>query len=249
MAWSIFTDGGGPAVAVGWATQFLKKIGAPVTPGNLEFVYQWEKSEGGGGKYNPLNQGPVQGKPYLTTTGEQYGGGAADFASWDAGLEGAYDFLHYSNYKGVLTNLQANNPTAARSALWASPWAASHYGYGSNWANVPLPGGQPVLPPSGNGSSTGSGTTTVADTTANCAWNLHFPVAGNTCLFSNIQARQFIGGFLLAGAAVIGLVGIAVLVAYSFQRTGAADKASQVIGVIPGAGAGIRAMRGKHSAD
>lgn len=191
MAWSIFTNGGGPTVAVGWAKQFLQKIGAPVTPGNIEFVYQWEKSEGGGGKYNPLNQGVVQGHPELTTSGTQFGGGAADYASWDAGLQGAYDYLQYDHYTKVLAALKANNPTAARSALWASPWAASHYGYGSNWYFGPVPGGTAILPAStgavtgtvGNTSSSSSSSSTSTSTSSSsstnapdtCAWNLAAP--------------------------------------------------------------------------
>ena len=152
MAWSIFTDGGGDNVAVAWAQQFLTKIGAPVTPGNTEFVYQWEKSEGGGGKYNPLNTGGVYGHPELTTTGTQYGGGANDFASWDAGLTGSAintETPGPDNYPAIITALKNNNPSEARQALWSSGWAASHYGYGANWSNASLPGNSGnVVPPS-----------------------------------------------------------------------------------------------------
>lgn len=152
MAWSIFTDGGGDNVAVAWAQQLLTKLGAPVTPGNTEFVYQWEKSEGGGGRYNPLNTGGVYGHPELTTTGEQYGGGANDFASWDAGLTGSAINIQTpgpDNYPAIVTALRNNDPAGARRALWNSGWAASHYGYGSNWSNASLPGSSGnVVPPS-----------------------------------------------------------------------------------------------------
>lgn len=242
MAWSIFTDGGGNQVAVGWAKQLLAMLGAPDTPGNEEFIYQWEKSEGGGGKYNPLNQGPVAGKPYLTTTGEQFGGGAADFASWQAGLQGAYDYLHYNYYKGVLAGLMNNDPVAARSALWASPWASSHYGFGSNWAFVGLPGGTPVLPttvPQGEGRATGQGgsdaTLTAANAPDTCAWNLGAPsisspdhigpiplpnvqIGGASfCLVSKTQVRAFLGGVYMAGALFAGAVGLVLLGAFAFR--------------------------------
>lgn len=217
MAWSIFREGGGDSVAVGWAKQFLNLLGAPDTPGNEEFVYQWEKAEGGGGKYNPLNQGPVQGKPWLTTTGEQFGGGAADFASWDAGLQGAVDFLHYKQYSGVLSGLMANNPAAARQALWASPWAASHYGYGSNWPNVGLPGGAPTLPPV-NGGETAL-TAAGGDNTHSlfpCAWQVSLPT-GDVCLATNVQVRAVLGvSFILLGFG-IGIVGVAVLLGYALR--------------------------------
>lgn len=144
MAWSIFSQPGDAPKA--WAQDLLSLIGAPRTPGNVQFVYDWEKSEGGGGKFNPLNQGPVPGQPGLTTTGSQFGGGAADFASWSAGLQGASDYLHMPNFQPILNNLKANNPVGARSALIASPWAASHYGGGSAFSNAPVPGGKASLP-------------------------------------------------------------------------------------------------------
>lgn len=144
MAWSIFSDGGGDGAAVTWAMDFLKALGAPMTQSNIAFVYQWERSEGGGGKFNPLNQGPVPGQPSLTTTGQQYGGGAADFASWQDGIQGAVDYLHMSNYTQVYNALMQGDGVSATKALWASPWAASHYGYGSGW-NTSTPGGATPL--------------------------------------------------------------------------------------------------------
>jgi hypothetical protein len=231
MAWSIFTNGGGPLVAVGWAKDLLKKIGAPVTPGNIEFIYQWEKSEGGGGKYNPLNQGPVQGKPYLTTTGSQFGGGAADYASWEAGLQGSYDYLHYGHYAKVLSSLKANNPTAARAALIASPWAASHYNFGAGWANVAVPGGTPILPPAGAVAETTGAGATSSSSPDTCAWNFSLPqatspskllnviplpsfsVGGQSfCLISKVQLRQTIGFGLVVAGGVVLLAGVFLLV-------------------------------------
>lgn len=133
MAWSIFDLNNGDAVATAWATALLAALGIQATPERVQFIYDWEQSEGGGGKFNPLNQGPVPGQPSLTTTGSQYGGGAADFANWEAGIQGAVDYLHMPNFQGVLAALQGNNYSAMTQALWDSPWAGSHYGYGSAW--------------------------------------------------------------------------------------------------------------------
>jgi len=146
MPWSIFTQGGGPGAAATWADDLLSEIGAPATPGNEQLVYDWEVSEGGGGAYNPLNQGPVPGRPDLTTTGQQYGGGAADFAGWDAGLKGAAAYLSMPNFSAIKDALIGNDPAAARSAIIGSPWAASHYGGGSNFSDAPLPGKKSALP-------------------------------------------------------------------------------------------------------
>lgn len=146
MAWSIFKEGGGKGVAVTWSNDLLDAIGAPKTPGNVQVIYDWEVSEGGGGKYNPLNQGPVPGHPELTTTGSQYGGGAADYASWQAGLQGAADYLNMSNFRAIKNALVSGNSSAARNAIISSPWAASHYGHGSAFSTEPTPGNAQALP-------------------------------------------------------------------------------------------------------
>jgi hypothetical protein len=246
MPWSIFTDGGGDTQAVAWAKQLLQYIGAPVTPGNTEFIYQWEKAEGGGGKYNPLNQGPVPGHPELTTTGQQYGGGAADFASWQAGLMGANDYLNMPYYTAVLSNLKANNPGGARAALWASPWAASHYGFGTNWPSTPLPGNASTITPldPGTADTTVTGFDPCKFVTGDlkvkcqqaqaggsasspmCIWNL-----GGLCVFSKTNIRALMGGMLLAAGGVVTLTGVVVLLRYGLEKSGAADNLSRVPGV------------------
>lgn len=140
MAWSIFSDGGGDGAALTWAKDLLSADGVPDTPATEQFIYDWEKSEGGGGKFNPLNQGPVPGHPELTTTGSQYGGGAADFASWQSGITGAVDYLNMPNYTAVQAALKRGDAAGARAALIASPWAASHYGNGASFSNASIPG-------------------------------------------------------------------------------------------------------------
>lgn len=141
MAWSIFSNGGGDQAAASWAEQFLQQIGAPTSQGNVQFVYDWEKSEGGGGLNNPLNTGAVSG---LAISGNQYGGGSADYPSIGAGIQAAVDVLGegYPGYSQIVSSLKANNPSGAQQALFGSPWAGSHYGYGSNWSTaVPPVGG------------------------------------------------------------------------------------------------------------
>lgn len=154
MAWSIFSDGGGAGAALTWARDLLAKIGAPESAGNVQLVYDWEVSEGGGGRYNPLNQGPVPGHPELTSTGPQYGGGAADFVSWAAGLQGAADYLGMDNFRQIAEDLRANDPQQARADIIASPWAASHYGGGSAFSDSPIPGHASALPGPAGGNPT-----------------------------------------------------------------------------------------------
>lgn len=256
MAWSIFTDGGGKAVAVGWADQLLKLIGAPRSAGNVQFVYDWEVSEGGGGRFNPLNQGPVPGQPNLTTTGQQFGGGAADFASWQAGLTGAAAFLAMPAYQGIRAALRKDDPTAARAALIASPWAASHYNGGASFSNAPVPGGTPVLPPVGPGGAGGISTTSAVANPATCAVKVPTLSTGKvlgiglstgpgSCLLGKSEARSLIGaGVLIAGTA-LGLAGIIVLAAYGFGNTRAGSAAVGAVAGTAGAftGGGAIAAR------
>ena len=150
MAWSIFREGGGKGAAVTWAQDLQKNLGIQVNATDTQFIYDWELAEGGGGKFNPLNQGPVPGHPELTSTGQQFGGGAADFVSWQAGLTGSVDYLHMPNFQGILKGLQDKNYGEAKSALVASPWAASHYGGGANFPNTPAPGASQLASGGGN---------------------------------------------------------------------------------------------------
>lgn len=179
MSWSIFSDGGGDGAALTWAQQFLEALGVPLSQSNITFVYQWEQSEGGGGTYNPLNQGVVPGNSSLTDSGNQYGGGAANYVSWEAGITGAVDYLHMSNYAGVYAALKAGNGQQAMQALWASPWAASHYGYGSNWSSA--------SPPS-SGTSLSGGNTSV-----NEALQPYSPTTNTTATISPQELAQQYG--------------------------------------------------------
>lgn len=139
MAWSIFTQGGGPGAALAWADDFLTAAGLPDDPPDEQFVYDWERSEGGGGANNPLNQGPDPNNPALSG-GSQYGGGASDYASIPAGIQGAVDYLNMPDYADVKAALADSDYAAAAKALWDSPWAGGHYGYGSAWSTDPVPG-------------------------------------------------------------------------------------------------------------
>lgn len=157
MPWSIFQQGGGDGAAYTWAKDLLRKIGAPLTPGNQQFIFDWEVSEGGGGTFNPLNQGVDPNNPTLTSSGNQYGGGAANYVSWAAGLQGASDFLSMPNFVRIKDDLVRGNPVQARADLIASPWASSHYYGGAGFSDKPLPGHATALPPGGQAPGSGGG--------------------------------------------------------------------------------------------
>jgi hypothetical protein len=144
---------GSPAAALAWAQQLIADLNAgaggyggvpiPNTPANQQFIYDWQESEGTGGANNPLNTGPLQG---LSTSGSQFGGGAANYPSPAAAAVASADYLlnpgnqKQYGYGGILQALEQSNYQGAADALWKSDWASGHYGYGANWNTSPIPG-------------------------------------------------------------------------------------------------------------
>ncbi len=59
--------------------------------------------------------------------------GVQGYATWQDGIEATARTLEQANFAAIRAALLANDADAARAALWASPWAASHYGYGAAW--------------------------------------------------------------------------------------------------------------------
>lgn len=152
MSWSIFDHGGKSAAAL-WAHDALIVGGCPTTPAMVDFVFDWEVSEGGGGLNNPTNCGPLTFAqcdgwhlPFrvASSTGEQYGGGAADYATREDGIKATVNYWHMDNYTGLYAAMKRGDADGARQALIASPWAASHYH--GHLATDPLPEGWQPAP-------------------------------------------------------------------------------------------------------
>lgn len=114
------------------------------TPQIVAFLMEWTIAEDGGDgalvRNNPLNTT----QPSSAETGSINGDGVRAYATYQDGLDATLHTLTNGFYDGVVVALQANDPDAARTALWASPWAASHYGGGAGWPHVDAPvwGGQ-----------------------------------------------------------------------------------------------------------
>lgn len=211
MAWSIFSQGGGPGAAFTWAVNLLKDLSAPTTTGNEQLVFDWEESEGGGGEFNPLNQGPVPGSAQLTSSGAQFGGGAADYVSWSAGLQGAVDYLSMPSFVAIADALRQNNPSAARADIIASPWAASHYDNGASFADTPLPGQQTALAAAGGSAETPSSSSSSTPSTASALNGLG----------SDIKTYAIVVPIVIGGAALV-VWGFGRLSGSKQPKTGAA---------------------------
>ncbi|BDI22343.1 hypothetical protein [Herbiconiux sp. L3-i23] len=118
-----------------WAKLVLLDAGWPVTDSNVAVFTRWMRQENGPpdwwNRNNPLNNG--------------YGsGGGSGLGSYDtlvtAAEMAAENLLNHSGYADIRAGFAASAPTAQiEAAIWASPWATSHYGNGSHWSQTPVP--------------------------------------------------------------------------------------------------------------
>lgn len=103
------------------------------TPATVRMIVEWTIAEDAGDgaltRHNPLN-----------TTQSGYNethaindDGVRGYATYADGLAATLQTLSYGYYTAIVAALRANDPEAAKRALWASPWASSHYGYGAAW--------------------------------------------------------------------------------------------------------------------
>jgi hypothetical protein len=118
-----------------WAKLVLFYAGWPVSDSNVAVMTRWMRQENGPDDWwnrnNPLNNG--------------YGsGGGSGLGSYDtlatAAAMAAENLQNYSGYGPIRSGFARSAPPAEiEAAIWASPWATSHYGNGSHWAYTPVP--------------------------------------------------------------------------------------------------------------
>ncbi|MGO4533850.1 hypothetical protein [Leifsonia sp. 2MCAF36] len=115
-----------------WAKLVLMFGGWPETDANVTVMLRWMRQENGPpdwwNRNNPLNNG--------------YGsGGGAGLGSYPD-LVSAAEYCAKNlqrGYPDIVAGLEAGtsaDTTAA--AIWASPWATSHYGNGTHWSTRPV---------------------------------------------------------------------------------------------------------------
>lgn len=134
-----YTDGMQSLVEHGtnhdWAKLVLMYAGWPTTDSNVAVFTRWMRQENGPDDWwnrnNPLNNG--------------YGsGGGSGLGSYDslvtAAQMAAENLQTYSGYGAIRAGFASSAPEGQiESAIWASPWATSHYGNGSHWSHSPVP--------------------------------------------------------------------------------------------------------------
>jgi len=128
-----------------WTRQFLRNIGAPASPSNLQFLNAWWAAEsgGGGGRNNPFN-----------TTQPGFGGtnynsvGVKNYPTVQAGAAATAKVLGegFPHYTDILRGLRHGNVPAPTLAgfVTASPWGTHTFpGLGSAPSTLPPAGRVP----------------------------------------------------------------------------------------------------------
>lgn len=105
--------------SVGWARDFLTKLGMPITSENVKAVVAWEQAEGTKASFNPLatTQSGFAGETKFNSVGVK------NYATYQNGIDANVHALTNGRYANVLAALQAgNSATAVAQAIQNSPW-------------------------------------------------------------------------------------------------------------------------------
>jgi hypothetical protein len=224
------TAGPGPQPQVqapGWVADLLNALKAPISAGNVSKLEAWNACEGNatGGSGLPINN------PFNTTL-SGYGGssvnsaGVKHYPSWSGGLQATIDTLQANRYKSVVTNLQQDGPGGDfATAVGSSGWGTSGSCIAGKVGNA-TNGGTPA----GGAGTTGAG----GAGPSGCAIHIpSFAGIGGGCLITNSNLKAIKGGLLVWAGGGVFAMGVLVLAAYGFQRSGAAKTASKALKVTP----------------
>lgn len=118
-----------------WAKLVMLLAGWPQSESNITVFTRWMRQENGPDDWwnrnNPLNNG----------WGSGGGGGLGSYENLVIAAENAAEALHsHPGYAGIVAGFASSAPTEViEQAIWASPWATSHYHNGGHWSYAPVP--------------------------------------------------------------------------------------------------------------
>lgn len=123
-----------------WAIALLARLGnAQPSAATVAMVVEWtlaeDGSDGAFARNNPLNT-TMCGYNQVGAINGDGACGVGHYATYEDGLDATVATLAQANFAGIRQALQSNDPEQARQALWASPWAASHYSGGAGWPQL-----------------------------------------------------------------------------------------------------------------
>lgn len=237
--------------ATTWAAAVLNRLGITPNTSNVFALHEWARSEGNDtgahAKFNWLNSvGQAPGSSSFNTVGVQ------NYVSYTQGVAQTASLLKGSGWSGVLRALSLQPVATSQGGikdtlktgavvtrnLTARIWTAIHNSpaAGNPTATRKLQTGRyPVALytfNNGKGATAGGVTPTHAfgETSGGaCAWKI-----GPTCVLSESAVRGLKGGLLVVAGGVLMFVGVALLAAYGFKRTGPlgqVTKAARKVGI------------------
>jgi hypothetical protein len=118
-----------------WAKMVLLSGGWPQSEANVTVMVRWMRQENGTDSWwnrnNPMNNGYGSGG----------GGGLGSYDNLVTAAQKAAENLHHNpSFSTIVAAFAVSAPTnITEQAIWASPWASSHYGNGSRWHTTPVP--------------------------------------------------------------------------------------------------------------
>lgn len=104
-----------------WATDFLERLGVPITSENMRAVTAWMQAEsgGGGGAFNPLNttQGGFAGESDYNSVGVK------NYTSYEQGLDANVKVINNGMYQPILDALaRGSSAIDVARAIGQTPW-------------------------------------------------------------------------------------------------------------------------------
>lgn len=117
-----------------WARLVMQSGGWPMSDNNVTVMVRWMRQENGTASWwnrnNPMNNGYGSGG----------GGGLGSYQNLIIAAQMAAANLHQNkSFAAIVAAFAASAPTSVtEAAIWASPWASSHYGNGTRWHYTPV---------------------------------------------------------------------------------------------------------------
>ena len=199
-----------------WAATVLGALGPTyVTQNNIQNMLAWMASE------EPPSNWANNNNPLNINAG---GTGSDMLVSLTQAAQRSAQVISQSNMAGIKAALANNAPyDSFRAAVVASPWASGHYNNGASFAspNQPIVGSNATA--LGNVAPVGSSTTAQAGTCGAGSKGINInpvssiPLIGSlspqVTIFNACQVKAITGGLMVSLGAVVGVVGLILVVA------------------------------------
>lgn len=120
-----------------WALALLAAVGnaqpsQPIVGAVVEWTIAEDGSDGALNRNNPWNT-TMCGFNMIGSINADGACGVGHYATMEDGVAANAATLAQTNFSEIRAALQTNDAEGFKSALWASPWAASRYNYGAAW--------------------------------------------------------------------------------------------------------------------